>query len=147
MGLNTRVARCACDQLQVAVSGEPYFIAACHCTQCQRRTGSVFGVSSYFTGAQVVAVSGESRVFVRSATTSGRPVEFHFCPQCGSTVYWTGVGEAAAEGLGIAAGCFADPHFPAPQIVAWCAGRVGWVEFPPDIPRHDSQPESIPGLY
>ena len=147
MGLNTRVARCACDQLQVAVSGEPYFIAACHCTQCQRRTGSVFGVSAYFTGTQAVAVSGESKVFVRSATTSGRPVEFHFCPQCGSTVYWTGVGEDASEGLGIAAGCFADAHFPAPQIVAWCVGRVGWVEFPPGIPHHDSQPESIPGLY
>jgi len=64
-------------------------------------------------------------VFIRSST-SGRPVQFHFCPHCGSTVYWTGVGEDVSEGLGIAAGCFTDPAFPAPQIVAWCTSRVGW---------------------
>jgi hypothetical protein len=146
MGLETRTAHCACGRLQVAVAGEPYFVAACSCMQCQRRTGSAFGVSSYFTGEQLVSAAGESTIFIRSSD-SGRSVQFHFCPHCGSTVYWTGVGESIAEGLGIAAGCFADPEFPAPQIVAWCVSQLGWVAFPADIPHHDTQPDSVPGVY
>jgi hypothetical protein len=146
MGLRTRTARCACERLQLSVGGEPYFISACNCTECQRRTGSAFGVGAYFAGPQVHSLTGESRVFIRSSD-SGRPVQFHFCPHCGSTVYWTGVGESVSEGLGIAAGCFADPTFPAPQIIAWCVSKLGWVEFPPDILHHGTQPDSVPGVY
>lgn len=141
-----RTARCARQNLQVAVAGEPSFVFACNCTECQRRTGSPYGVGAYFTGRQVVSVSGGSKVFIRTAN-SGRQVQFRFCPHCGSTVYWTGVGGTVSEGLGIAVGCFNDPALPAPRIIAWCASKLGWVEFPPDIPRHDTQPDSVPGLY
>jgi hypothetical protein len=65
MGLPTRTARCACDRLQVAVAGEPYSISACNCTQCQRRTGRVFGVGACFNGTQVISVTGKDSRFVR----------------------------------------------------------------------------------
>jgi hypothetical protein len=141
-----RTARCACERLQIVVAGEPYFVSACNCTQCQRRTGSVFGVGGYFAGVQVRSVSGESRAFLRSSD-SGRPVQFHFCPTCGSTVYWTGVGDPISEGVGVAVGCFGDPDFPPPHLAAWCVSKLGWVEFPAGMPRHQTQPDSVPGLY
>jgi hypothetical protein len=146
MGLKTRTARCACGRLQAAVVGEPYFVIACNCAACQRRTGSAYGVGAYFTGTQVISVRGESKAFVRTGD-SGRPVQFHFCPHCGSSVYWTGVLETTTKGLGIAVGCFAEPDFPPPRFVAWCVSKHGWVEFPPGIPRQDTQPDSVAGLY
>lgn len=146
MKARTRIACCACRRLQLTVEGEPTFVSACNCTECQRRTGSVYGVGAYFTGAQVISLVGETRSFTR-ISDGGRPVQFHFCPNCGSSVYWTGLDRPVSEGVGIAVGCFADPAFPAPQLIAWCASAHGWVAFPPGIARHDTQPDQVAELY
>ena len=39
----TRIARCCCGSLRTEATGEPALVAACHCMECQRRTGSPFG--------------------------------------------------------------------------------------------------------
>jgi hypothetical protein len=137
---DTRKAACACGRLIIEVKGDPYLVAACSCTQCQRRTGNVFGVSAYFRGPQLVSVEGAPRSFVRGSD-SGRQGEFHFCGQCGSTVFYTRPGKAPSEGFGVAAGCFADPHFARPMLATWCATKHDWVEFPPDIPMRETQPD------
>jgi hypothetical protein len=43
-----QIAHCCCGSLRADVTGEPAFVGACHCTECQRRTGSPFGVNTYF---------------------------------------------------------------------------------------------------
>ena len=45
-----RLARCCCGALRAEVSGDPTLVAACHCEQCQRRTGAAFGISALYTG-------------------------------------------------------------------------------------------------
>ena len=54
---------------------------------------------------------------------SGNALTFHFCPTCGSTVYWEGEGFPGY--VAVAIGNFADPNFPAPTI-----GGVGGVAPP-----------------
>jgi hypothetical protein len=76
----TRIAHCCCGSLSVEATGEPTFVGACHCTECQRRTGSPFGVSTYFLKEQV-RTEGPSKVYVRGSD-SGRKIEIHFCPDC-----------------------------------------------------------------
>jgi hypothetical protein len=39
----TRIAHFCCGSLRGEATGEPVFVAACHCMECQRRTGSPFG--------------------------------------------------------------------------------------------------------
>ena len=43
-----RTAYCSCGALRLDVSGEPDAVVACHCGECQRRTGSVFDVGAYY---------------------------------------------------------------------------------------------------
>ena len=43
-----RIAYCCCGLLRVETTGEPAIVAACHCSECQRRTGAPFGVGCYF---------------------------------------------------------------------------------------------------
>ena len=94
----------------------------CHCIACQRRTGAPFGAQSRFLRSQVAA-EGDSCRYVRQAD-SGNTVTFHFCPSCGSTVYW----ELAAfpDLVAVALGAFADPSFPAPKISVWERTRHAW---------------------
>ena len=56
----------------------------------------------------------------------------HFCPICGSIVYWEG---GAFPGyVAVAIGSFADPNFPAPMIGVWEESRPAWFFLPPNTP-------------
>jgi hypothetical protein len=114
-----------CGSLRAEATGEPVVVGACHCTECQRRTGSPFSVSTYFPKEQV-RTEGPSKVYVRGSD-SGRKVEFHFCPDCGSTVFW--YAELRPDNIGIAFGTFADPSMPWPTLSGWETTRHPWVTF------------------
>jgi hypothetical protein len=81
----TRNAHCSCGALRVEVSGEPDAVVACHCGECQRRTGSVFGVGAYFKKDHVRS-EGPYKTYIRDGQ-DGRKVRNHFCRTCGTTVF------------------------------------------------------------
>ncbi len=126
----TRTAACACGRLQVTVEGEPLGVVTCHCEFCQRRTGSAFQVSAVFSDDGSLAVAGESKAYngLESdgvGTTNGDDVTYHFCPTCGSTVFWTFAGRPI---MVIAVGNFADPDFPAPTAELHSPLRHHWLQ-------------------
>ena len=141
----TRTAHCLCGQLSVTLTGEPFAVLLCSCTDCQRRTGSTYGVGAYFHGPQVLAQTGAARRFTKIAD-SGRPVQFHFCPNCGTSLYWTVPDAPLSEGLGVAVGCFGDPRFPQPTLATWYDSRIDWTALPEGVPRMARQPDQLPGL-
>jgi hypothetical protein len=65
-----RTAKCACGSASITVQGEPEQHNVCHCANCKRRTGSAFGISTYFQKSSVIEQLGETLVYARSA---GRP--------------------------------------------------------------------------
>ena len=126
-----RTAECACGQLRVLVEGDPFTVAVCSCTSCQKRTGSAFGIAAFFDREnQLVSIEGRHKAF-RRTSQSGRWIEHHFCSECGSTVFW--YGERFLGKIGIAAGSFADPDFPAPQAAVWDVTRYRWIDFPTSL--------------
>jgi hypothetical protein len=125
----TRIAHCCCGSLRAEAIGEPVLVHVCHCTECQRRTGSVFGVSSFFQKSEV-QTSGPSKVYVREGQ-EGRKLRFHFCPECGTTVY--GETDLRPGLIGISVGAFADTSFPAPTRSIWEQSRHSWVAFDHEV--------------
>ena len=94
-------AQCACGQLVVILPEDVTpAVVACHCTACQRRSGSPFGVGAYYPRA-LLSFSGDSRAWTRQAD-SGGAFTTHFCPVCGSSLYWTT--EKHPDAVGIAVG-------------------------------------------
>lgn len=121
----TRIARCCCGNLRAETTGEPAVVAACHCTECRRRTGAAFATNVYFRKEQV-RTEGKSRVYVRDGE-EGRKVRIHFCPHCGSSVYWDA--DFLPRHTGIAYGALADTSLPPPTLSAWEETRHPWVVF------------------
>jgi hypothetical protein len=109
--MTTRHATCNCGQLRFTIEGEPSRISMCHCLECQRRTGAVISNQARF--RREVTFAGKASAWMRTAE-SGNALTFHFCPTCGSTVYWEGEGFPGY--VVVAVGNFADPSFPAPTI-------------------------------
>jgi hypothetical protein len=137
----TRIAHCCCGSLRAEANGEPAFVGACHCTECQRRTGSPFGVSTYFLKKQV-RIEGASKVYLRDSD-AGRKIEFHFCPGCGSSVFW--YAEWGPDLVGIAFGAFADSSMRGPTVSVWETTRHPWVSFDHELDHFGRQPELIEG--
>ena len=124
-------ASCSCGQLTAKVTAEPVRVSICHCLACQRRTGSVFGQQARFRREHVF-VSGASSEYVRVGDEGSR-VKFHFCPACGSTVYYAP--EGLEEYLAVPVGAFADPAFPAPTVSVYESRMHGWVVPPSNAER------------
>ena len=114
-------------------------MVACHCTDCQRRTGSVLGVGAYYPKGRVT-ITGESREFVRD-TASGGQFKQNFCTTCGTTLFWS-TGKMP-DSIGIAVGAFADASFPPPLRSVWEQSHHAWLGLPDGIahfPRGRSTP-------
>jgi hypothetical protein len=120
-----RQAACSCGQLRLEVDGEPFAVGICHCLACKRRTGSAFGMQAGYRDDQVT-VSGRHADHARSSDEADRKVHvFHFCPDCGGTVFYTEPDEPGL--IVVMTGMFADPSFPAPTEVGYPWRRSSWV--------------------
>ena len=132
-----RTAHCCCGSLRAEALAEPIVVAACHCTECQRRTGVPFLVGAFF-AKEHVRTEGPSKIYVRDGP-EGRKVCIRFCPACGTSVYWDS--DRRPNVIGIAVGAFADPSFPAPTVSLWEETRHPWVDFDHELEHH---PKAIP---
>ena len=129
----SRLATCACGAIRMTVEGEPHVVSMCHCQVCQRRTGSTYSVHAYFSRCNV-KIEGSPKSYSRSAN-SGRNIESHFCPDCGSTMFWGH--PLQAEQIGIPVGLFADPSFPPPDVSIFMPHKHPWVVVPQGIPGYE----------
>jgi hypothetical protein len=128
----TRKASCNCGKLSLTYEGpDPDRISLCQCNDCQRRTGSVVSVQARLP-VKHVTVEGQSKTWT-VPPDSEKPAHrcdsmggtYHFCPECGSTLYWEIDG--SPDLLGVAVGGFTDPTFPPPIISGFEAYGRPWV--------------------
>lgn len=133
-------ASCACGQLSLTCRGEPTSVSLCNCAQCRRRTGSAFGIAAFFP-RDAVLIEGHAARYARSSD-SGFEVVFHFCGDCGSTVYWEP--QRKPSMVAVAAGCILDGAPLAPQKVAYGEQQSPWLRIHlrgDDDARHDESLE------
>jgi hypothetical protein len=77
-----------------------------------------------------VEVSGRYAEYIR-VSDDGEERTFRFCPQCGSTVFWTTEGWEGS--IAVAIGAFADPSFPQPYISVYGTQRYPWLPLPDGV--------------
>lgn len=117
-----RVASCRCGQLQACCEGDPVRVSVCHCFECQKRTGSAFGAQARWP-AENVSLTGNFREWAYTGD-SGNEVRFRFCPDCGSTVAYSG---AEMSGfIAVPIGAFASTDLPWPGFSIYEERRQPW---------------------
>lgn len=129
----TRLASCSCGKLTARTTAEPVRISVCHCLACQKRTGSVFGAQARFP-EDAVTIEGSSTEYVRVGD-EGTTARFHFCPDCGATVFYRM--DAVPGVVAIPVGAFADPDFPPPRLSIYEERMHGWVRLADGIEHFD----------
>ena len=138
--MTTRTSSCNCGKLSLTYEGpDPARISLCQCNECQKRTGTVMSAQTRLPKDHVT-IEGKSKtwsfpndenpVTYRSCDSGG--ATYHFCPECGSTVYWEI--SVAPEVLGVAVGAMTDPTFPPPMISGFEAYGHPWALTASDLP-------------
>ena len=75
---------CLCGKVRYSADTEPVFVGVCHCTDCQRFTGSAFA-TVIGVPAPALNVTGELKTFTKPGDT-GKPIHRRFCSECGSGI-------------------------------------------------------------
>lgn len=127
-----REGHCSCGALRITTPTDPIRVTACHCHECQRRTGNVFGVQARFAEADI-QVEGEYQTYVRGSEFGD--IMFHFCSNCGGTVFYHM--EGMPDMVGVPVGVFADATFPAPSLSIYEERIHPWVKLPESCQHFD----------
>lgn len=122
---------CLCGAVRYRVKNEPVRTVACHCTFCQRRTGSAFGIGVYFREGDVEISRGTVKTHVHCSDESGRRFSMQFCADCGTTVTWTA--ELLPGARAVAGGTFDDPKWFKIERHTWMRSAHPWMVPPSGV--------------
>jgi hypothetical protein len=116
--------RCMCGSVSYEADADPVIQAVCHCSDCQRQTGSPFSV---IVGVprDALAVQGSTLAsFTTIGTDHGGETERCFCSACGSPLF--SYAAVAPQLAFIKAGSLDDGSWVEPGVEAWTSSAQPW---------------------
>ncbi|HLG87108.1 MAG TPA: GFA family protein [Alphaproteobacteria bacterium] len=127
---------CLCGQVRYSADAEPAFVGVCHCTDCQKFSGSAFA-TVVAVPAAALKVTGTLKSFTKTGD-SGKPIHRRFCPECGSSV----IDEAdAMPGIAmVSAGTLDDRKWVKPLSEIYCDSAQPWVQLGGELQRFAKTP-------
>ena len=130
---------CVCGAVRYKAEGTPTRVTICHCTWCQRRTGTAFGTELVFNDGQVEFSGATPTRYRHVSDESGRWLDVEFCPTCGSNLGFTL--EAAPGIRALPAGTFDDPGFISPDRLTtrqvFTRSRRSWADVTPLVETYE----------
>ena len=114
---------CACGQIRYSANTEPMFTGVCHCTNCQKQSGTAFNVVVAIPAA-ALSIQGSTKTYAAKGD-SGNENARKFCPNCGSTI----LSEPAvmAGAVILRAGTLDDTSWLKPTMEIYCDSKQPWV--------------------
>lgn len=83
---------CHCGHLTYRAEIDPATASICHCTDCQTFSGSAFRTSVPVVEGTLEFTSGEVKAYIKTAESGAKRIQ-GFCPECGTHIYATSVGD------------------------------------------------------
>lgn len=128
---------CQCGAIRYEFSGDPKLVVACHCTDCQRQSGSAFGMTLVVDEADFRLTQGELKTF-SSESAAGRAKLGAFCPDCGTRIYHKP--EWRKGSVSVKPGTLDDTQWLQPTVHLWTNSKQGWVTIPDGVKTFETQP-------
>jgi hypothetical protein len=127
---------CHCGTLRYALMKPPLRTVVCHCTDCQRISGSAFGISVVCL-ADAVSISGRAK-FVSRILGSGGAGNRWTCPDCGVWICGDAKEDLTTKLVRrtIRGGTLDDRSWLKPDAHIWARSAQPWVTLPNNLPVH-----------
>ncbi len=131
----TRQGGCACGAVRYEFEGEPLFTHACHCTDCQRLSGSAFGIAMIFEESQFRCTKGQP-MSGEIVADSGNKKKVYFCGACGSSLWNKLSGRPGT--IALKPGTLDDNDWFKPEAHIWTRSKQPWVQIPEDASSYET---------
>lgn len=125
---------CACGHVRYRMHSNPMIVHCCHCSWCQRQTGSAFAVNALIEADRVEILKGDV-VDITVPSPSGKNQRITRCPKCQVAVWsyylvmFGGIGELVRF---IRVGTLDDPSRLPPDVHIFTSSKQPWVTLPPE---------------
>ena len=123
---------CACRAVRYRMTMKPLFVHCCHCTWCQRETGSAFVLNAMIETDRLKILSGAPDVVV-TPSASGKGQKILRCPVCRIAV-WSHYSGAGAKVAFVRVGTLDDPNLCPPDIHIFTSTKQKWVDLADGVP-------------
>lgn len=123
---------CSCGEIRYQLLRAPLFVHCCHCTRCQRETGSAFALNALIESSEVKLLQGRPSPSA-VPTRSGKGQTILRCRTCCVAV-WSHYGAGGAALSFVRVGSLDDSSRIAPSIHIYTTTKQPWVILPADIP-------------
>lgn len=121
---------CLCDAVQTRIVREPLFTHACHCLNCQKRSGSAFTVSTNVLASDLEVAFGEATLHPRAK--KGRPTPL-ICGAC-ATILWVEITPGAHGLIVVPTGSLSNKLEIRPQAHIFVHRKQDWVVLEEGVP-------------
>lgn len=119
---------CACNTIRYRLLTSPLFCHACHCGDCQKYTGSAFGLFLNIETYNLSVISPTKPVVVIQEKKPGVKGRFLACPKCKTELWGNNVLGAAVCDLKV--GTLDFPSLMEPDLHTFVESKVDWVRLP-----------------
>ncbi len=126
---------CQCGSVRYVLTTKPICLGACHCKECQRQSGSAFGMFMPVK-KDSLTVTGPTKQVTRMAD-SANEVTGVFCPECGVRIYH--VLKSARDLVSLKPGTLDDTSWLRPELFIWMKSAQVWVPIPNDVKALEGQ--------
>jgi hypothetical protein len=123
---------CTCRHVRYRMTTSPLFVHCCHCSWCQRETGTAFAHNALIEADRVQLMQGEV-IVVDIPSNSGKGQRISRCPKCAVAVWsnYAGAGDAIRF---VRVGTLDEPARLPPDIHIFTTTKQPWVTLPAGVP-------------
>ncbi len=127
-----REGGCACGGVRYILQDTPLFTHCCHCTWCQRESGSAFALNAMVETDRLELIKGRVAL-VHTPSASGRGQVIARCPHCQVALYshYPGLGEQIAF---VRVGTLDTGHGISPDVHIFTSTKQPWVVLDEGVP-------------
>ena len=125
---NTFEGGCACGTIRYRMESKPLFVHCCHCSWCQRETGTSYALNAMIEADRVTILQGEPKMIL-TPSNSGKGQKIWRCPDC-SIALWSNYAGAGDRLDFVRVGTLDDAYRLPPDIHIFTASKQPWVVIP-----------------
>ncbi|MEI7568062.1 MAG: GFA family protein [Alcaligenaceae bacterium] len=128
---------CHCGQIRYEAEIDPAAVSICHCTDCQKITGSAFRVNVPAKKENFRMLAGTPKTYLKTAESGAKRLQA-FCQNCGTSIYATT--EVDQKVFGLRVGALEQRQQLSPQKQIWCDSAMPWLGNITGLPGAPKQP-------
>lgn len=125
--------RCSCGQIHYKMETRPMFVHCCHCSWCQRESGSAFALNALIETHHLRITEGVTES-VNIPSNSGAGQTIIRCPDC-KVALWSHYGAAKDKVAFVRVGTLEKPNLCPPDIHIFTSSKLDWVQLDSAIPQ------------